>query len=439
MPKTVDPSPAATPSGAPAPKKKFNFQDFTIRFVAGMSMVGLFFLVLSGGHIWVSSFVILLELLVFREILELGYVSAANGGRVPHYRTTSWGVFLTGLYFTYGKSILAHFDDRGADWMKSPPFQFLLRHHSFVAFAMYITLFMIFVAGLNPGNYTFQLIQFAKTHVALFLVVMQANFSILNIKYGLFWFVLPAQLVVINDTMAYVFGRLFGRTPILAVSPKKTVEGYIGGLFATLLWGFFISRVLAQYPFLTCPKSDFTDCGWACAVTCDPSPIFLPQEYTLAALYAGLMDPLRSLVPAALRGYSEYYADAMAMPAGLGAVKVTLAPIQGHGLVLAGFASLIGPFGGFFASGLKRAFKAKDFADIIPGHGGVTDRVDCQFLMGFFTYVYLINFVKVNAPDVENVLSFFLDLSVVEQQELLKGIAGILAAKGVNVSKLLEL
>jgi phosphatidate cytidylyltransferase len=49
--------------------------------------------------------------------------------------------------------------------------------------------------------------------------------------------------------------------------------------------------------------------------------------------------------------------------------------------VIALFASLVAPFGGFFASGFKRALKIKDFADVIPGHGGVTDRMDCQILM----------------------------------------------------------
>ena len=51
---------------------------------------------------------------------------------------------------------------------------------------------------------------------------------------------------------------------------------------------------------------------------------------------------------------------------------------QLHAVVLAMFASIIAPFGGFFASGFKRGFKIKDFGDSIPGHGGMTDRMDCQ-------------------------------------------------------------
>lgn len=52
--------------------------------------------------------------------------------------------------------------------------------------------------------------------------------------------------------------------------------------------------------------------------------------------------------------------------------------LQLHALVMAIFASVIAPFGGFFASGFKRSFKIKDFGDSIPGHGGMTDRMDCQ-------------------------------------------------------------
>ena len=53
------------------------------------------------------------------------------------------------------------------------------------------------------------------------------------------------------------------------------------------------------------------------------------------------------------------------------------------------FVSLIAPFGGFMASGFKRAFKIKDFADKIPGHGGFADRFDCKILTGCFMFFYL--------------------------------------------------
>ena len=34
----------------------------------------------------------------------------------------------------------------------------------------------------------------------------------------------------INDTMAYITGSLIGKTPFSSVSPKKTIEGTIGGI-----------------------------------------------------------------------------------------------------------------------------------------------------------------------------------------------------------------
>jgi len=62
-------------------------------------------------------------------------------------------------------------------------------------------------------------------------------------------------------------------------------------------------------------------------------------------------------------------------------LTIPYAPYQLHLLLLAFFASLVAPFGGFFASGFKRAFNIKDFGQSIPGHGGMTDRMDCQYVI----------------------------------------------------------
>lgn len=49
----------------------------------------------------------------------------------------------------------------------------------------------------------------------------------------------------INDTMAYLVGSLFGKTPLSAISPKKTIEGTLGGivLSVALITFFGVSRL----------------------------------------------------------------------------------------------------------------------------------------------------------------------------------------------------
>ncbi|KAG9019934.1 hypothetical protein FS842_007727 [Serendipita sp. 407] len=83
---------------------------------------------------------------------------------------------------------------------------------------------------------------------------------------------------------------------------------------------------------------------------------------------------------------------------------------------MACFASLVAPFGGFFASGFKRAFNIKDFGQSIPGHGGMTDRMDCQFLMGMFSYVYYTNIVRQNEVTVSSVVQLVINSLTREEQ-----------------------
>ena len=106
--------------------------------------------------------------------------------------------------------------------------------------------------------------------------------------------------------------------------------------------------------------------------------------------------------------------------------------MQLHILVFATFASLIAPFGGFFASGLKRTFKIKDFGDSIPGHGGMTDRMDCQFIMGFFAFMYYSSFIATYKTSVGGVIEAAITgLTPEEQMEVVRGLSKHLVNQGV--------
>ncbi|KAE8736213.1 Transcription activator [Hibiscus syriacus] len=107
--------------------------------------------------------------------------------------------------------------------------------------------------------------------------------------------------------------------------------------------------------------------------------------------------------------------------------EISILPVQWHALCFGLFASIIAPFGGFFASGFKRAFKIKDFGDSIPGHGGITDRMDCQMVMAVFAYIYHQSFVVREGISVEMILDQILkSLTFQEQQILLMKLGQIL-------------
>ncbi len=346
---------------------------------------------------------------MYREILRLG-LSAGNGGPLPLWLTIGWYFFFACQFLFYGKAVLVHFDEQQQPFMASPVLQNALKHHTFWSFSFYCAGFVGFVLSLRQDQYNRQFAYFGRALVALLLVVVQSHFMILNVTQGLIWFILPSSLIIINDSFAYFCGRLFGRHSLTALSPKKTWEGYIGAGVCTMISAYFLAGIFSRYESLVCPVYSFRHCTlWTCPkLACDPMPwVFIPKTVTV---------PLVPWLPK------------------LASITIPYRPIQLHAMSLGLFAAAIAPFGGFFASGAKRAFEIKDFANIFPGHGGVTDRVDCQLLMAMFTYVYVINFVQVNftgSPDVGKVMSFVAELSVSEQVQLLQEIYSRLQRRGV--------
>lgn len=123
--------------------------------------------------------------------------------------------------------------------------------------------------------------------------------SVLNFRNGPVWLFGLMAVVFTGDTFAYLFGRVFGKRKLLEpVSPKKTVEGALGGLFGSALAGAIIGTFFI-----------------------DTKPIF---PFIILALTTGA------------------------------------------------FAQI----GDLFESLMKRVADVKDSGAIMPGHGGVLDRID---------------------------------------------------------------
>lgn len=89
--------------------------------------------------------------------------------------------------------------------------------------------------------------------MALYLIVVQAHFIMNNVFEGMIWFFLPVSLVICNDIFAYICGITFGRTQLIKLSPKKTVEGFVGAWVLTVIFGIGMTNVLMRYKYFICP------------------------------------------------------------------------------------------------------------------------------------------------------------------------------------------
>ncbi|WP_292011163.1 phosphatidate cytidylyltransferase [Chryseobacterium sp.] len=118
-------------------------------------------------------------------------------------------------------------------------------------------------------------------------------------------------LIWSSDTFAYLTGKFFGKHKMAPkISPKKTWEGYIGGVILTLILSYFIE---------------------------------------------------------------EYNPD-----------------LRGNWMVVGFLVAAFAPLGDLVESQLKRNFGVKDSGNIIPGHGGVLDRLDSFLICAPVVYLYFI-------------------------------------------------
>ncbi|XP_022094533.1 phosphatidate cytidylyltransferase 2-like isoform X3 [Acanthaster planci] len=365
-------------------------------------MVAGFAFIIHYGPVAITGLVLLIEMMCFHEIITIGH-AVYRSQDLPWFRTLSWYFLLCANYFVYGQSMKDYFGivlHRDLEFLQP-----LIDYYRFIAFWLYMFGFMLFVLSLRKSQYLVQFTLFGWTHIALLIVVTQSNLIVQSMFEGIIWFLLSTTSVICNDIMAYLFGFFFGRTSLIKLSPKKTWEGFIGACFSTVIFIVILANILKRYTFFVCPP-EFDDEKGEFVMDCEPSSTFYPREYNVPVF----MQNSLALV-------------------GIEWQTFTTLPVYIHAAVIGLFASLVSPFGGFFASGFKRAFKIKDFGDVIPGHGGIMDRFDCQFLMASFLYVYLHTFLKSAYP--QKLVQQIFQLSAEDQLMVYKQLTEHLNKTGV--------
>jgi phosphatidate cytidylyltransferase len=153
----------------------------------------------------------------------------------------------------------------------------------------------------------FLLTTFYLSSSFVFLVLIANFYEDYNSKILLGSFI----LVWVNDSFAYLVGKNFGKQKLFEkISPKKTVEGFLGGLFFSCIASYFIAIFTESLNFT-------------------------------------------------------------------------------YWLILSIIISVFGTLGDLIESKFKRQANVKDSGIIMPGHGGLLDRLDSIIFAAPFIYLFL--------------------------------------------------
>lgn len=314
------------------------------RSALGTFMLSCFVILCKSNKIYIMMFTVLLTLGISYELISLAK---------RHGRPLSLSGFLICyiLAVVYAMNALPSFV---SVYSSLESFRLVQRHRDILFYAYAVGL-VITILSLRKSKLSSQLLLLTISNAAAYTMGLSCAYAVLNIERGTFYYFYPCILVISNDIFAYIIGKTCGRTPLYALSPNKTIEGFLGASFFTWLVGNLLCYLKVYHGFLP--------------------------------------DSMDDIVKEPFRAHVWY---------------LRIPTMFVHNIVFSGFASFFAPFIGFLASAIKRTFKKKDFGAVIPGHGGLTDRMDCQMLMVFFTHFYLNSFFKTRTESVDHLSNYIL-------------------------------
>jgi len=198
-------------------------------------------LIIAMGHLYCTIVVIGLAFISYREIISLKRKEEKDSKNL--FSWIDWYYF---AIFTFG--VFPHILIKNKQMQESIEKHHLLsfvfiQYHKIIAFFGFIFGLLMFVMSLKRGSLRYSFTRLSWTLFSLFVVFTLPTAAFYNIYKGMFWFFVPHFIVAINDSASFMFGYLFGKTPLIMLSPKKTWEGFLGGLVTT----FAMTYVIAEY------------------------------------------------------------------------------------------------------------------------------------------------------------------------------------------------